>query len=369
MKRFWLLSAGLIVLSGSMFGDVIGAGTGVLTNITGVPISTFLPGGALAQATYNVSSFPGAPAAGTPFWNNPSSDGVAPPPPQLADGHIANVGDVLAGLATGTNLIGTNLVGTPGGGGAPVTTTSISGAWYGNAGGNGDPSTGATSTIAAVTVNGGTSTAATELTAALEFSFQSQATAFNIALLFADSGSDTGSGPAGTIFGTYTETATNSGVFTLTPLTDPVDTTTGATTIATNDMIGGGAGAFYGFYATVCYHISGTSCDESVTYTTGAGNWSTNMASGNMFMGALGWNHFALFELASGEEVIGFTDTPFSLATNPLGLGDFNDLVVGLTGNPPNNFGSSAPEPGTIAIMGLGLAGLGLIGRRRFAKK
>jgi PEP-CTERM motif len=30
---------------------------------------------------------------------------------------------------------------------------------------------------------------------------------------------------------------------------------------------------------------------------------------------------------------------------------------------------AGVPEPGTIAIMGLGLAGLGLIGRRRFAKK
>jgi len=366
MKKLWLISAGLVALSGSMFGDVIGAGTGVLTSITGTPISTFLPGGAMPQATFNASAFPGAPATGTPFWNNPSSDGVAPPPPQLADGHIANVGDVLAGLATGSNLIGTNLVGTPSAI-TPNTATSINGSWYGNAGGNGDPSTGAPSTISNVSVNGGSSTAATELTPALEFSFQSQATAFNISMLFADSGNDTGSGPGGTVFGTYTETATNSGIFNLTPITDPVDTTTGATTIANNDVIGGGAGAFYGFYATVCYQVTGNACTESVTYTTGAGNWSTNMASGNMFMGALGWNHFALFELASGEEVLGFTDTPFSLASNTEGLGDFNDLVVGLVGNPA--LGSSAPEPGTIAIMGLGLAGLGLIGRRRFVKK
>jgi hypothetical protein len=360
MKKLLVMSAGLVALSGSMFADTIGSGTGVLTYIGGTPISTFVG----QQATYNASSFPGAPV-GTPFWNNPSSDGVAPPPPQLADGHIANVGDVLAGLATGSDLIGTNLNGTPSPS-TPNTSTSINGAWYGTASGNGNPSTGATQTISNVSVNGGTSTAAVELTPTLEFSFMSQATAFNIALLFADSGNDTGSAPGGTVFGTYTETATNSGVFTLTPLTSASDDVTGATTIATNDVIGGGAGAFYGFYATVCYQVSSGACTQSVTYTTGAGNFTTNEGSGTMFAGALGWNHFALFELASGEEVIGFTDTPFSLATNTEGLGDYNDIVVGLTGNSAINF---TPEPGTIGIMGLGLAGLGLIGRRRFAKK
>jgi hypothetical protein len=362
MKNFWLLSVGVVALSGSMFGDVIGSigSTGVLTSITGTPISTLQPGGTLAQAVYSPTSFPVAPAAGTPFWNNPSSDGVAPPRPQLADGHIANVGDVLAGLATGTDLIGSNLVGTPSAV-TPNTATSISASWYGTASGNGDPSTGGTSTIANVSINGGASTAATQISPTLEFSFQSQATAFTIALLFADSDNDTGSGPGGTVFGTYTETATNSGVFTLTPLVTPSDT------IATGDVIGGGAGAYYGFYATVCYQVTGSSCTESVTYTTGAGNWSTNLTTGNMFMGGLGWNHFALFELASGEEVLGFTDTPFSLATNTEGLGDYNDVIIGLVGNPAA--GSSAPEPGTMAIMGLGLAGLGLIGRRRFLKK
>jgi hypothetical protein len=129
------------------------------------------------------------------------------------------------------------------------------------------------------------------------------------------------------------------------------------------------AGTVYGFYATVCYNFTGGVCTQSVTYTTGAGNFSTGFTAGAQFLGALGWNHFALFELASGQEVLGFTDTPYALSTNVQGEGDFQDVVLGLIGNPPNNFSSGAPEPGTIAIMGLGLAGLGLIGRRRFAKK
>jgi hypothetical protein len=119
----------------------------------------------------------------------------------------------------------------------------------------------------------------------------------------------------------------------------------------------------YGFYDTVCYQASAGVCTYSVTYTTGAGNWSTN-ASGNPYLGGLGWNHFALFELADGTEVLGFTDNPWGPgnANSTEGIGDFNDIVVAL--QPP----TSTPEPGTIAVMGLGLAGLGLLGRRRFAK-
>jgi hypothetical protein len=121
----------------------------------------------------------------------------------------------------------------------------------------------------------------------------------------------------------------------------------------------------YGFYATVCYDVAAGVCDESVTYTTGAGNFSTNMSAGNQFLGSLGWQHFALFQLASGELVLGFEDTPWALgsANSNEGIGDFNDVIIGLTS------GAAVPEPGTMAFIGLGLAGLGLVARRRFAKK
>jgi hypothetical protein len=101
-----------------------------------------------------------------------------------------------------------------------------------------------------------------------------------------------------------------------------------------------------------------------VTYTTGAGNFSTN-AAGNNYLGGLGWNHFALFTLASGDEVIGFEDSPWlpGTANGSEGIGDFNDIIIALSP------AISAPEPGTLAIMGLGLAGLGVLSRRRFAKK
>ena len=77
-------------------------------------------------------------------------------------------------------------------------------------------------------------------------------------------------------------------------------------------------------------------------YTTGNGN------SGNV-SGAAGWNHFALFELASGSYVIGLEDTNGFAGE---GLGDFNDVVVELRVTP-------TPEPDSVAFMGIGLALLG----------
>jgi hypothetical protein len=63
--------------------------------------------------------------------------------------------------------------------------------------------------------------------------------------------------------------------------------------------------------------------------------------------------------LNSGNYVVGFTGQNGLFGE---GHGDFQDVVIELSA-------STVPEPGTIAIMGLGLAGLGILGRRRFAKK
>jgi hypothetical protein len=364
MKKLWLLSAGLVALSGSMFADNIwsGSSNGGSTN----PVSGFTCAGCTAvptTASWATAAFPVTSNANTqtPFWNNPSTD-------VLADGNKSNVGDVLAGLATGTSP-------TP----ANVTSGNINGYYYSQTplGAVGDPITGTTGSITGLTINGVAASTNTDAVPTLEFSFQSTATAYTISLLFADSGLDTGCSSAcgagnnlGTTFGSYTEPTPGS--FVLTPITTPMDNTGAPSTIATGDNVGGASGNVYGFYATVCYqtNAAGNACVASVTYTTGAGNWSTN-PSGNSDLGGLGWNHFALFELANGQEVLGFEDSPWTPGSSPNGgegIGDFNDIIIGLTGNAPLNV-ASTPEPGTIAIMGLGLAGLGLLGRRRFAKK
>jgi hypothetical protein len=152
----------------------------------------------------------------------------------------------------------------------------------------------------------------------------------NIMLLFADSSLNTGNAAQGTVFGYYVGN-------TFTPIYTPTDTAS-PTPAAPFDP--GTLGTSYGFYATVCYAVN-----DCETYTTGEGN------SGNVG-GAAAWNHFALFQLASGNYVLGFTAAD---AMEGESLGDFNDVVVEI---------QAIPEPASIAVVGLGLAALAYFGRR-----
>jgi len=365
MKKFVVLSAALVALSSGMFADTLFSGNvGSFTVITGNPLSTY---------TNSQIPYSGSPVNVTnsqvPFWNNPSQDNTG-----LADsactftgcasggGHVANIGDLLGGVVTGTDLIGTNLTGTPS---ATNTSTTISGAYFAGTTGNGDSVSAATPTNVAGL---GTSTVVPNQ----EFSFVSQATALQVSVLFAYSGLDCPVGTSNcgtgqwTSFGTYILANGSCGsncLFTPTAISNGVSMNLGTPTTAVTDP-NDNATTAYGYYATVCYAFSGGVCTNSVTYTTGAGNF-TNSSLPSL-QSALAWNHFAFFDLASGQMVIGFED---GLAVGPEGIGDFNDLVFSVSGNQVLFSGTSTPEPGTIAIMGLGLAGLGLIGRRRFAKK
>jgi hypothetical protein len=348
MKKIWLLSATLVVLSASMFADSIYTGVGSTSNGASFAI------GATSTFCCTNTASNGANTQ-TPFWNNYSGDTVG------LNANQNNVGDILGGSTTGTNLVGgtTNLTGTPT---VLGTSTQINGSYYAlTSAAGGDP----------VTVN----TTATNVTPALDFDFQSAQTAFTVSLLFADSGNNTGTTGTATAIGTYIMEGTT---FTTASMIDGAVTnnTSGTATSLTvtnvqnNHELVQNSGTVYGFYATVCYAFTGTTCTASVTYTTGNGNFVTAGFTGAEdagWLGGLGWNHFALFTLASGEEVLGFEDSPWALGTSNAieGEGDFNDVVIGLVGNSA----ASSPEPGTIAIMGLGLASLGLLGRRRFAKK
>jgi hypothetical protein len=334
-----------------MFADTIWVGSAGSIQSVAAVTSTFTT----TQAAYTGSAI-NTTNAQVPFWNNPSQD-------NLFDGHAANVGDVLAGLATNTNEIGTNLTG-----GAGVTTNDVHASFFAGAGGSDPMNAAAPTSVAGL----GTET----VVPTLEFSFMSQATAQQVSILFADSGLDTGTPGSATTFGTYLLTSGACGTncqFTPTVISNTVgNNTTGTAGSAVADSSYGNT-TVYGYYATVCYKFVSGVCTQSVTYTTGAGNFSNNITpdpnQNNNLLGALGWNHFAFFELANGTMVFGFEDSPWGLGTTNgvEGIGDFNDLIFAVTGNAP--FASSTPEPGTIAIMGLGLATLGMIGRRRFAKK
>lgn len=176
----------------------------------------------------------------------------------------------------------------------------------------------------------GTDIVSQELTASggadpTAFNFVRNATSYNITLLFADSALDTGSATVGTVFGYYLGSM-------LTPIYTVGLTSSPTGTQAFNPTTSGNS---YGFYATVCYAAG--SCE---TYTTGNGN------SGNNIGGAA-WNHFALFQLASGGYVIGFTGQNGIFGED---LGDFQDVVVEL---------QAVPEMGTFGLIGLGLAVIG----------
>jgi hypothetical protein len=163
------------------------------------------------------------------------------------------------------------------------------------------------------------------------FSFVSTGLQDIMTLLFAQSSLDTGNAAQGTVFGYYVGNNFTQ-LYTVGETTTPTDQTTFTPTTA---------GGSYGFYATVCY---GAGVCE--TYTTGNGN------TGNV-TGPDAWNHFALFELASGNYAMGFTAADAMVGE---GLGDFNDVVIEL---------QTIPEPGTMAIMAVGLVALGLAARAR----
>jgi hypothetical protein len=174
------------------------------------------------------------------------------------------------------------------------------------------------------------------------FNFVRTLTSETITMLFADGGLDTGATPTSTNqytqIGWYTGTSYTGSNGTVL-YNSVADTTTVGSAVAFNPT------GTYGFFAIVCYG--------------GANNCETYTTNGNSgAFGALPWDHFAAFSTAAGNTVIGFT------AQNGLfgeAEGDFQDVVFEVN--------TVSPEPGTIAIMGLGLAGLGVLGRRRFNKK
>jgi hypothetical protein len=284
MKKILIASAVMLAISGSARADTVTSVTGAFSGFTTGFASSTPP-----WVNLSTSQTP----EGTPFWNDPSADAGT------GGSHMMNIGSLLTDSG--------GFAGTP----------SVLG---------GD------SVTQQFTADGGADPTA--------FSFLNNATAYNIALLFAESSLDTGNAAHGTVFGTYTGT-------TFTPLYTPVDSSSPSSATPFDPTT---AGNSYGFYATVCYEVG--LCE---TYTSGNGNF------GNV-TDAAGWNHFALFELASGSYVIGFEDTnKFGLE----GQGDFNDIVVELQTPDP----IATPEPSTIAITGAGLAGLLLLGSKRNALK
>jgi hypothetical protein len=298
MKNFFLTAAVAVALSGGLYADTLsGTSTGAWTPFTTpAPSSTAIWTGFGTQPTISSVNTP----IGNPFWNNPADNAFGTVSGQTA--HLGNIGYLL----TDTGAYATTTIN------VLPTDTMTGGEEYVGAG----PAAG---------------------TDPSSFSFVRGITSENIALLFADGGDD----PTTTIGyysgSTYTPVFTGGGALANPVLTPQAGSTFGAT-------------GTFGFYAIVCYSVS--DCD---TYTSGNGN--SGPDTGTTFNN---WNHFALFQTAAGNWVVGFTEQEGEYGE---GIGDFRDVVFEVSTN------ASVPEPGTIGIFGLGLAGLGVLGRRRFAKK
>jgi hypothetical protein len=289
MYKLGIAAAAVVALGGSMFGDTITSATG--------SFSAFPSAFTSSTPTWISNATPPT-TTGTPFWNDASDDSG------VGGSHSMNIGYALldtGGFATTPALLGTDTV---------------------------------TQDLVA--------TGAADPTA---FNFVRNLASYNISLLYANSGMNTGANPTsavGSQVGYYVGAAKT--------ILYNVGQTTSAT--GTTSFNPGVSGTAYGFYDTVCYAASAGVCSSSETYYTG------QASTGNALF-APDWNHFALFQLASGGYVIGFTGQNGNFGE---GQGDFQDTVLELKLQ-------GVPEPGTVAIMGLGLAAIGFLGRRRFAKR
>lgn len=261
------------------------------------------PGAGFVSVPVTFASTTGSGAA--PFWNNNSLDGMN-----------LNAGDFLGGVNPSLGL--TDYLSSSGGFGSYL------------------------------------STGASGLDAPGNFSFLQTALSVNVTLLYTNAAANIG--PHGTEIGLYNvqDPSQKAALFAHGTLNNPVGGIYN-NNITPLSPFSASTWANYGLYGITCDYW-GASC---LTYYS---NTALNPA------GEPAHQHFALFQNAQDPLTyfIGFEDIYGMNATE--GYGDFNDAIFRLqttSSFTPRVPAAPVPEPGTFVVLGIGLAGLGLLRRRR----
>lgn len=196
---------------------------------------------------------------------------------------------------------------------------------------------------------------------AMSFSMLRSATSINVSVLYQNATTNTGT--SGSTFGIY-DVNTNVQTQIFGPGAIPPAVGQAATNVNTSGIATG-----YGFYATVCQPTHATNCFTFFSDTTKNPNV-TNF--GNSFVvegpSATSHQHFALFTLASDPNTFylafenSISNSQFDGLGGPEGQGNYISFILKITTTGGGVGG--VPEPATLSMMGIGLLGLGVAGRR-----
>jgi len=124
--------------------------------------------------------------------------------------------------------------------------------------------------------------------------------------------------------------------------------------------------ATWGVYARTCSQNAATGACPGQFVQTEFSNLAMNAVNGDTPAADANHMHWALFQSGTNAAVyyLALKDYVFTgtQTRNPTeGYGDYNDIILRIDT-------SGVPEPATLSIMGLGLVGLGILGRRKLKK-